>query len=93
MRCDLRTTQGGRESSTILLEVRPTRRNASNASQLITEPKIARKNTLGHAKHANKEVIGRGTALSPEGEGGPLLSRWPCWKTEVVQGVQQLAAI
>ena len=92
MPCDLRTTQGGRESSTILLEVRPTRGNASNASQLATEPKIARKSTLRHAKPANKEVIGRGTALSPEGEGGLLLPRWPCWKTEVAQGVLRLAA-
>ena len=36
--------QGGQESSTIHLEIRPTRENATNASQLATVPKTARKN-------------------------------------------------
>lgn len=67
MLCDLR---GAKKSSTIHLEIRPTKGNATNASQLATGPKIARKSSPGHAQPANKQVIGRGAALSPEGEAG-----------------------
>ena len=42
----------------------------TNASQLATGPKIARKSSPGHAQPANKQVIGRGAAFSPEGEAG-----------------------
>ena len=66
------------------------RGNATNVSQLATGPKIARKSSPGHAQPANKQVIGRGAAFSPEGKGGLLLSRWPCWMTETAQGFWQL---
>ena len=46
------------------------RGNATNVSQLATGPKIARKSSPGHAQPANKQVIGRGAAFSPEGKGG-----------------------
>ena len=65
---DLKTTQEGQESPTFCLEVRPTRRNATNASQLATGPKTARKRSQGHAQPANKQVIRRGTV--PKGKGG-----------------------
>lgn len=86
MLCDLR---GGQESSTIHLEIRPTRGNATNASQLATVPKTARKNLPipGYAQIANKQVTGRGTAPIPEEEGGLWLLRWPCWTTGVALGI------
>ena len=68
MPCDLRTTQGGQENPAIRLEVRPAKGNATNASQLATGPQITRKSPPGHVLPANKQVSGRGTALSPEGE-------------------------
>ena len=82
MLCDLR---GAKKSSTIHLEIRPTKGNATNASQLATVPKTARKNlpTPGYAQIANKQVTGRGTAPIPEGEGGLWLLRWPRWTTGV----------
>ena len=74
---DLRTTQGRRESPAIHLEARPARGNATNASQPATRPKITRKSTPppGYVLPANKQVIGRGSALSPEGEVGDSCSR------------------
>ena len=65
----LRDNLRRQESPAIRLEVRPMRGNATNASQLATGPKIARKSSPGHAQPANKQVIGRGVAFSPEGKG------------------------
>lgn len=80
MPCNLRTTQRDWESPTIHLEVSPTRGNATNASQLATRCKsfcsfFARKSHPVHAQPANKQVIGRVTSLSPEGE-GVVSSSW-----------------
>lgn len=60
----------GQERPSIRLEVRPMKGKATNASQMATGPKIARKSSPGHAQPANKQVIGRGAALSPEQEAG-----------------------
>lgn len=60
--CNLRTTQGGQESLTIHLEVRPARGSSSNARKLAIGPEKASKSSLGPVQPANEQVNGSGTA-------------------------------